>query len=141
MLSRDGELEKEFKRITWSFMDPHSTGKARTCEDCHTSAKTVGLGYGSLTYLGHGQWHFESAEREKSDLLGLDFPLSAVTDLNGKVFVNFSRKDLRAFTPEEIKRILRVGLCLPCHKDFSDPVMKNWKPGLTCPVFKENNSN
>ncbi len=117
-------------------MDPHATGKARTCKSCHTSAKTLGLGYGILSYR-NGKWHFESMESQKSDLLGLDFPLSAVTDLEGHVFVRFSRKDLRAFTPEEIKRILRVGLCLDCQKDFTDPVMKNWNPKRKCPVFKE----
>ncbi len=118
-------------------MDPHATSKARTCKDCHTSAKTLGLGYGTLTYKGKGRWHFSSAEKEMSDLLGIDFPLSAVTNLKGRRYVNFSRKDLRPFSPEEIERILRVGLCLECHKDFKDPVMRYWERERSCPVFKE----
>ncbi len=137
ILSREGELKKKFQRLTWSFMDPHSTSKARTCKDCHTSAKTLGLGYGILSYQGDGRWLFRSAEKEKSSLLEIDFPLSALTNLRGQRYVYLSRKDLRPFNPEEIKRILRVGLCLDCHSDFSDPVMRNWNPQKICPVFKE----
>ena len=137
LLSRDGKVEKEFSRITWSFMDPHATGKARGCKDCHTSPKTLGLGYGNLVYLGGGKWRFVSAERKEQDLLGIDRPLSAVVDLEGHVLVHFSRPDLRPFTPQEMKRILRVGLCLPCHRDFDDPVMRRWDPKKRCPVFKE----
>ena len=118
-------------------MDPHATDKARSCRDCHLSPKTLGLGYGSLGYLGQGRWRFEPVEKEKSKLLGLDFPLSAVTDLSGKALVNFSRPDLRALNKEEISRVLRVGLCLDCHPDFSDPVMRHWKRERKCPVFKE----
>ncbi|HHI97662.1 MAG TPA: hypothetical protein ENJ96_07390 [Thermodesulfatator atlanticus] len=118
-------------------MDPHATGKARSCLSCHASPKTLGLGYGTLSYLGKGRWAFQSSERSQSDLLGLDFPLSALTNLKGEIFVNLSREDLRPFNPEEMKRILRVGLCLKCHQDFSDPVMMNWRPEMRCPVFKE----
>ena len=137
MLSRSGKLEKEFKRLTWSYIDPHGTGKARTCEDCHTSAKTLGLGYGNLRYLGRGKWAFQSIERLPDDLLEIKVPLSGLTDLSGRPLTYLSRKDLRPFTAEEIKRILRVGLCLPCHKDFSDPVMRHWDPKAKCPVFRE----
>jgi len=118
-------------------MDPHATDKARSCEDCHLSAKTLGLGYGTLSYRGQGKWHLETVEKAPSELLGLDFPLSAVTNLEGRVFVHFSRPDLRAFRAEELKRILRVGLCLSCHRDFSDPVMRQWDRRKKCPVFKE----
>ncbi|OAQ21865.1 hypothetical protein [Thermosulfurimonas dismutans] len=128
-------MEKEFKRITWSFMYPHNTGKARTCKDCHQSAKTVGLGYGSLTYLGKGRFRFTPAEAP-SELLEIEHGLSAVVDLSGKPLVNF-RPGVRGFNGKEIRQILRVGLCLSCHRDFSDPVMRNWPPRKPCPVFKE----
>ena len=118
-------------------MDPHATDKARSCKDCHLSAKTLGLGYGSLAYQGGGEWRLETVEAAPSKLLGLDFPLSAVTDLSGRVWVHFSRPDLRAFSPQEMRRILRVGLCLPCHKDFSDPVMRHWPPERKCTRFQE----
>ncbi len=118
-------------------MDPHATGKARTCKDCHTSAKTLGLGYGILTYLGKGKWAFQSTEKVPSELLDINVPLSGLTDLSGKPLTKLSRKDLRPFSKEEIQRILRVGLCLPCHSDFSDSVMRNWNPKAHCPIFKE----
>ncbi len=134
-LSPEGKVEREFRRITWSHMYPHGTGKARTCRDCHQSAKTVGLGYGSLTYLGKGKWRFTPAEAP-AELLGLKHGLSALTNLSGEPLVNF-RPGVSAFSGPEIRRILRVGLCLPCHRDFSDPVMRNWPPKRPCPVFKE----
>ena len=55
--------------------------------------------------------------------------LDAFVDVNGRPLVHFSRERLRAFNNDELSRILYVGLCLLCHKDYADPVMKNWVPG------------
>ena len=126
-------MEREFRRITWSHQYPHNTGRARGCPDCHADPKTLGLGYGTLTYLGGDRWRFTPAEAP-AELLGLDHGLSQVVTLSGKPLVHF-RPGVRAFGAEDLRRILKVGLCLPCHRDFSDPVMRNWPPRRPCPVF------
>ncbi len=138
-------------------MDPHSTSaKGRTCHDCHQNPRALGLGAGNL-WNDNGTWHFSAAgmapEVAVSETLSLlsrqarglgtlnnmsqntpkpsspNHPLDAFVDIDGNALVHTSRKDLRPFNKKEIDRILYVGICLTCHRDFKDPVMKNWRPG------------
>jgi len=114
-------------------MDPHSTDrKGRTCVSCHTDPRATGLGTGTLTY-NKGHWDFSAAMWSSPGITGLDHPLDAFVDINGRPLVNTSRPGLRTFNRKEIENILYVGLCLECHQDFRDSVMKNWKHG-TRPV-------
>jgi len=117
-------------------MDPHTTQKVgRSCKECHQDSRALGLGQGSLS-LGSDGWKFTPALSGSPSSLGIKHPLDAFVDINGRPLVNTSRKGLRPFNSHEINKILYVGLCLPCHKDFRDPVMKNWVPGhapLPCP--------
>jgi len=109
-------------------MDPHTTQKgSRSCVECHQDPRALGLGGGNLAWDGN-VWRFTSSLSSAPSLLGIDHPLDSFVNMDGAVFVNTSREGLRPFNAFELKSILRVGLCLPCHKDFSDPVMKNWVP-------------
>ncbi|HID97859.1 MAG TPA: hypothetical protein EYP57_06700 [Thermodesulfobacteriaceae bacterium] len=109
-------------------MDPHTTAReGRSCADCHQDSRAVGLGQGSLV-LGPGGWDFVSSLAPSNEKLGIDHPLDAFVDIKGRPLVHVSRKGLRPFNRGELVRILNVGICLPCHKDFKDPVMKNWDP-------------
>ena len=74
-------------------------------------------------------WRFTSSLSGPSGSLGTDHPLDAFVDIKGRPLVRTSRKGLRPFNSREIDRILYVGLCLPCHTNFDDPVMKTWTPG------------
>ncbi len=140
-------------------MDPHSTSiRGRTCPDCHQNPKTLGLGEGNL-WNADGRWYFSASSRtveatvtgtlslisgrarDHAAILNNDrhatgqkspannHPLDAFVDIDGNALVHTSRKGLRPFDKKEIDRILYVGLCLNCHRDFKDPVMKNWQPG------------
>ncbi len=109
-------------------MNPHSTQKSgRTCESCHVDTRAVGLGRGSVKYI-NGDLKFIPALSSSPDITGLDHPLDAFVDIDGRPLVHTSRPGLRTFNREEIKRILYVGLCLECHRDFNDKVMENWNP-------------
>lgn len=55
--------------------------------------------------------------------------------LEGKPLVNFNHPELRPFNKEELKRILKVGLCLKCHSEDT-PVFTKWKSDLKCPKVK-----
>ncbi len=110
-------------------MDPHSTDKkGRTCVSCHTDPRAVGLGTGTLTYM-RGTWNFMQAMWSQPAITGLNHPLDAFVDITGKPLVHTSRPGLRTFSRKEIENILYVGLCLKCHQNFKDSVMKNWRHG------------
>ena len=66
--------------------------------------------------------------------LGID---NAYVDISGKPLQKSSRPNLRPFNGEEINRILRVGLCLPCHKQYDDAVYTSYSFEKECPVFIE----
>lgn len=96
--------------------------------ECHQNSRALGLGQGNLTRTTQG-WTFTPALSARPDLLGIDHPLDAFVDITGRALVYTSRAHLRPFNGEEIKRVLDVGICLACHRDFKDPVMAQWKPG------------
>lgn len=115
-------------------MDPHTTQKgSRPCVECHQDPRALGLGQGNLTRDVNG-WRFTPSLSDTPAQLDLTHPLDAFVDIRGRPLVHTSRLGLRPFNAAEIDRILYAGLCLPCHKDFQDPVMKNWKPGQTPPL-------
>lgn len=108
-------------------MDPHSTQKkGRSCISCHQDPRAVGLGTGEL-YYRNGKWQFQPAMAAASNIPGLAHPLDAFVDISGTSLVNTSKSTLRPFNNKEIGDIMYVGLCLDCHVDFRDGVMKNWR--------------
>lgn len=120
-------MVKEFRRLTLSWMDPHTTtAKGRGCKDCHADPMALGLGQGSLQRTAQG-WRFESALSPSPDLLGIDHPLDGLVDIQGRALVHTSRPWLRPFNREEIQRILDVGPCLPCHHRLNDPAIRDWR--------------
>lgn len=127
-IGQGGAVEKSFVRFTASHMDPHTTQqKGRSCKDCHQKSEALGLGTGNLTKKDE-KWFFQPALACKDNLQGDQAqPLDSFVDLQGKRLMHSSTDALRPFDKLEIERILQVGLCLDCHKDFSDPVMSGWK--------------
>ena len=110
-------------------MDPHSTQKkGRSCISCHQDPRAAGLGTGEL-YYRNGKWQFQPAMAAASGIPGLLHPLDAFVDISGTPLVNTSKSALRPFNNKEIEDILYVGLCVDCHADFKDSVMRNWQPG------------
>ncbi len=129
-------MRKTFTKLTLSWMDPHTTSaKGRSCRDCHTDPRSLGLGEGNL-WLSNGKWRFESGLSGRPDLLGLDHPLDGLVDIHGTPLVHTSRPWLRPFNGEELERILNVGRCLPCHQRLDDPVIAHWdryRSLMSCP--------
>ena len=64
-------------------------------------------------------------------------PLNMILPVLAQKATHGSRKDLRPFNGEELHRILRVGLCLDCHRGADDPAYRNYDPKRPCPVFTE----
>lgn len=124
----DGSLSKSeyvsnFKGIQQLRFAPfysHNTGKkALVCSECH----------GNPTFLGFGQHIVEGSSIkatlicERSDSKPLD---GFLTMKNGRVsaFSAISREDARPLNGSEVKRVLSVNLCLPCHTRAADPVYR-----------------
>jgi hypothetical protein len=137
LIDEDGKIEGGFNRFTMAAINPHTTqAKGRTCEECHTSPKTIGLGEGTVLKK-EGKWQFFPIDQGVDTLKGQTVGFDNFVTIDGKQLQHGSRDSLRPFNGEELKRILRVGLCLPCHKKYSDPVYRNYDPNRPCPVYKE----
>ena len=137
LIDEDGRVNKYFNRFTMAAINPHTTQrKGRTCVECHASSKTVGLGEGTI-YSRDGKWFFNPVDRGVETLGGRTVSLDAFVSLEGEPLQHASRPELRPFNKEELLKILRVGLCVECHVDYSDPAYRDYGPETKCPEFQE----
>ncbi|PIE58971.1 MAG: amino acid ABC transporter substrate-binding protein [Desulfobulbus propionicus] len=136
-IGEDGEIEGGMNRFTMAAINPHTTQAAgRTCQDCHASPKTVGLGEGTV-FKRNGKWVFVPVDRGTDTLEGRTVGFDNFVTIEGKPLQYGSRENLRPFNREELYRILRVGLCLECHTSYNDPVYKAYDREKSCPVYQE----
>lgn len=137
LIDKDGKIEGGFNRFTMAAINPHTTQtKGRPCADCHASTKTVGLGQGTVLKKD-GKWEFHPVGQGVETLKGRTVPLDAFVAIDGQQLQHGSRPDLRAFNADELRRILRVGLCLPCHAGYDDPAYRDYDPKRVCPQYAE----
>jgi hypothetical protein len=137
LVNEEGKPDQQFNSLTMAALNPHTTQKeGRGCADCHASGKTLGLGEGAL-WRENGDWRFQPLNQGVETASGLTPPLDGYVDINGAPLQKSSRPDLRPFNREELRRILRVGLCVECHVSYDDNVFRNYSPTSNCPVFKE----
>ena len=136
-LLNDTGKNDHFNTFTMAAINPHTTqAKGRTCKDCHASTKTVGLGEGTAR-VRDGEWSFQPIDQGVDTAEGKTVPLDAYVDISGQPLQKSSRADLRPFNREEIRRILRIGRCLPCHTEYTDPAYRSYSPDKICPKFSE----
>lgn len=137
LINKQGKNEGGFNRFTMAAINPHTIqAKGRDCVDCHASPKTVGLGEGTVSRK-NGKWHFTPVDRGVPTEHGVTPGLDQFVTIDGTPLQHGSRKDLRPFNGDELGRILRVGLCLQCHKQGNDPVYLHYDAKRPCPVFTE----
>ena len=137
LIDEKGKIEGGFNRFTMAAINPHTTQtKGRDCADCHSSPKTLGLGEGTVLKKD-GKWAFIPIDQGVDTLNGRTVGFDNFVTIDGKALQHGSRKDLRPFNGEELHRILRVGLCLRCHKSYDDPAYIKYDPKKRCPVYKE----
>ncbi|RUM38891.1 MAG: amino acid ABC transporter substrate-binding protein [Desulfobulbus sp.] len=137
LVDKEGKVEGGFNRFTMAAINPHTTqAKGRTCENCHASPKTLGLGEGTV-FKKEGKWEFLPVDQGVNTLQGQTVGFDTFVTIDGKQLQQGSRENLRPFNGEELRRILRVGLCLKCHKEYTDPAYLHYDPTRPCPVYKE----
>ncbi len=89
-------------------IQPHTVSRhARTCTDCHSNSKAVGLGSGIYDSKANG--------------LDLPFELERIVTPDGRQLQATSHEGARPFNKKELRRITRVGVCISCHKYEQDP--------------------
>lgn len=118
---------------------PHTTrSEVPRCVDCHLDPKAIGLGDGRLRRdPGTGGWKFDPLYESRAAGLEIDFPLEALVAPDGKILQSTSHDLSRPFNKEEVRRILAIGPCLPCHDRYDDPVWLREGPyKLAVPCMK-----
>jgi hypothetical protein len=92
--------------ISHNPIQPHTMSKkSRTCEECHTNPKVLGLGSGV----------YDINRNFPDGKAPIDFELERFVDENGKQLQSTSHEGARPFNKQEMDRISRVGTCLACH--------------------------
>jgi quinol-cytochrome oxidoreductase complex cytochrome b subunit len=114
-----------FRRL-YARVEPHTTRReARSCMSCHNDPVALGYGRGALRYErtpAGGRWRFTPAMAPlPHDALPADAWIPFLGSRTGMVS---TRDDVRPFTGEEQRRILRVGACLTCH-DGNSRIMRD----------------
>ena len=136
LVDKEGNVSGGFNRLTMAAINPHTTqARGRSCADCHTSSKTVGLGEG-MVWKKEGEYHFTPLNSGIETPFGTTVPLDAYVSMDGEALQNSSRSDLRPFNGEELRRILRVGECLGCHEQ-TDTLFANYTKEMQCPKWNE----
>ncbi len=118
---------KKFKR-SFAPAVPHTIRKeSRTCKSCHNNPAALGYGNGKLEYTSSGKWNF-IPEYELSTADGI--PMDAwIGFLNNQREWEATRTNVRPFSIQEQKKILKAGACLTCHDPESRPMQIYLKTG------------
>jgi hypothetical protein len=131
-VGKDQTVTKSFNSFTMAAINPHTTqAKGRSCADCHSSTKTVGLGEGRL-FIKDGKLTFAGVDQGIDTSAGHTVPFDAFVTLDGMPLQKSSRPDLRPFNGTELKKILRVGFCVRCHDRYSDPIWQKYTVDTKC---------
>ncbi|MFH1215630.1 MAG: hypothetical protein V1706_03910 [Pseudomonadota bacterium] len=137
LIDEKGGPDRQFNSLTMAAINPHTTQtKGRSCADCHLSTKVMGLGEGTV-WKEKGEWRFAGTDQGIVTEVGTTPGLDAFVSIDGVPLQKSSRMDLRPFNKEELTRILRIGICLECHKEYGDSAYKNYSLQTKCTVFKE----
>ena len=118
---------KRLSQRLFAPLDPHTTGpKARSCASCHLSARTLGLGEGTLV-LDQPQPMFQPA----APLAGQPgMAADAWTALDSPQPGRGTRQGVRSLDSAELLRTLRVGPCLGCHAMAQDAIYVDFRASL-----------
>ncbi len=119
-----------FSNLNLSSFDPHTTrAGSRTCLDCHTDPKAIGLGEGIIYQNGEKRF-FRSTYRASDHGSGVSFPLDGFVSLDGTALQTGSKNNVRPFDRGEIDGILSVGPCLGCHKTYEDGIYRDFPKSM-----------
>ena len=98
-------------------VNPHTISRRpRTCEDCHSNPKALGLGSGHYITKANG--------------VEVPFELERIVDEDGNQLQATSHVGARPFNKKELEKMSRVNVCLACHQEmptvFWETVEDKW---------------
>ncbi|MFZ0927100.1 MAG: hypothetical protein WAN11_00765 [Syntrophobacteraceae bacterium] len=103
-------------------ISPHTTRtEVRSCEECHSDPKVMGIGQG-LFQAGRTWEENTFTPLLKPGINPGGFAWESLADSRGLPLMSTTHPGARPFNAEELKRILRVAPCLPCHGRYDDPI-------------------
>jgi len=103
-------------------LSPHSIrAEVRPCRDCHADPKTLGIGQGFF-YAGDIWEENTFTPLLNPDINPLGFAWESMVDAQGRPLAATTHTGARPLNAEELKRLLRVAPCLPCHDRYDDPI-------------------
>jgi hypothetical protein len=133
-VDKNGQAVEKLNRFTMAAINPHTIqAKGRSCADCHAEPKTVGLGEGTIGLAADGKLIFSGLAQGEIRPSGPMPAFDAYVDMEGRPLQKSSRPGLRPFNKEELRRILRLGLCVSCHDSYQDAAWKNYDGTTKCP--------
>lgn len=108
---------------------PHTTRKeVPRCVDCHLDPKALGLGEGVMKFNPKdSSVTVQPLYDSGASGLKIEYPMDAVVDSQGKILQGTSHQLARGFNQDEIRKIVGIAPCLPCHDRYDHPVWT--KPG------------
>jgi len=107
-------------------VQPHTVTKySKKCIDCHNNPMAVGIGRGEFKFIPNEIIQFEQLYQTRKAGLNIDFGFESVISPEGKQFQSVSSKSFDVLKRKEILKILRVGLCTPCHNSYNDKIYQN----------------
>ncbi len=106
-------------------ISPHTTRpEVRSCQECHADPKTLGIGQG--LFQAGKRWEENTfVSLLQPDINPLGFAWESLIDPQGRALASTTHVGARPFNAEELKRILEVAPCLPCHGRYDDPIWSN----------------
>lgn len=116
---------QQFHAMAMGGWEPHTTGKSRTCLDCHIDPASLGLGRGNLD-IKKDKITFNPIYNSKNSGLLTDYPIDAFVSLEGKQFQTTSREHARSFNKNELTNIIEAYKCILCHRTYEDPIYKDF---------------
>jgi len=100
-------------------LSPHSIrAEVRPCRDCHADPKTLGIGQGAGDIWEENTF----TPLLNPDINPLGFAWESMVDAQGRPLAATTHTGARPLNAEELKRLLRVAPCLPCHDRYDDPI-------------------
>lgn len=116
---------EQFHAMAMAGWEPHTTGKARECVDCHFSPASLGLGRGNFD-LKDGKILFEPFYDSIKSGMPFSYPIDGFVSKEGKQFQTTSREKARSFNSDELHTIVNAYECILCHRSYDDPIYKDF---------------
>lgn len=123
-LFEDKKVE-QFHAMAMAGWEPHTTGKARECVDCHFDPASLGLGRGNFD-LKKGEIFFKPYYDSTRSGMPFSYPIDGFVSAEGEQFQTTSREKARSFNKAELTSVVNAYQCILCHRSYDDPIYTNF---------------